>query len=389
MKYETKECPELASAIELAPKIAANAIHFEKERRISPGIAESMTKAGLIQMAIPKEYGGLESHLIEILAVIEEISYGDASAGWCLMNYQTTALLAGMLQAHRAEEIFNGPEYAVPAGVLAPTAQGKFVDGGMLVNGRWRFASGCDNANWLMGSVLMVDDNEKQLYDKDGNQLLLFPWFTREQFTIIDTWNVSGLRGSGSHDVEVLNGFVPENRWLALDDPLSVNGTLFRFPLISTFPPAVAAVSIGTARAALDYFTELAKSKVPAAGSTPICQIGYVQSAVSKAEALIDSARSYVYTVVDSLWTTVDKGIPATIEARRRIRLAGSHAAAMAADSVDLLYNAAGSSSIAEDCPLQRYFRDVHVTTQHHHVNGGEMERMGRLRLTGDIDGLL
>ena len=70
MKYETKECPELASAIELVPKIAANAIHFEKERRISPDIAESMTKAGLIQMAIPKEYGGLESHLIEILAVI-------------------------------------------------------------------------------------------------------------------------------------------------------------------------------------------------------------------------------------------------------------------------------------------------------------------------------
>ena len=128
MKYETEEFPELTSAIELAPKIAANAIDFEKKRRISPGIAESMAEAGLIQMAIPKEYGGLESHLIKILAVIEEISYGDASTGWCLMNYQTTALLSGMLQAHRAEEIFNGPEYAVPAGVLAPTAEGKLVE---------------------------------------------------------------------------------------------------------------------------------------------------------------------------------------------------------------------------------------------------------------------
>lgn len=389
MKLEADECPELARAIELAPEISANAINFEKERCLSPDVVRLIKEAGLIQMAIPKEYGGLESHLIEILRVIEEISYADTSVGWCLMNYQTTAFLSALLQPHQANEIFNGPEYAVPAGVIAPTAQAKFVDGGIVVNGRWRFASGCDNANWLMGSVIMIDDNEKQLHDENGNPLNLFPWFTRDQFTVIDTWNASGLRGSGSHDVEVRDGFVPKDRWFTLGDHIAVTGTLFRFPVVSTFPPAVAAISIGTARAAFDYFTEFATNKVPAAGSIPICQLGYVQSAVSRAEALIDSARSYLYEVVGSLWTTIDRGLPATIDARRRVRLAGSYAAAMAADSVDLLYNAAGSSSIAGDCPLQRYFRDVHVTTQHHHVNGGELERMGRLRLTGNTDGLV
>lgn len=389
MRRETDDFPELVRAREIAPKISENALNFEQERCLSPDIVRLMVDAGLIQMAIPKDYGGTESHLMDILRVIEEISYADASTGWCLMNYQTTAFLSGMLPHHWANKIFNDRERVVPAGVLAPTAQAQFVPGGLVATGRWGFASGCTNANWLLGTVLMVDDRGKELQDSAGNAMLLLPFFSREEFTIIDTWHVAGLRGSGSHDVEVRDVFVPKDRWLTLNGPLSVTGTLFRFPVISTFPPAVAAVAIGTARAAFDCFLEMAKHKIPMAGSIPIGQLGSVQSTVAKAEALIDSARSYVYEVVDSLWTTIEKGLPATIDARRRIRLAGSHAAALAADSVDLLYNAAGSSSIAETCPLQRHFRDVHVTTQHRHVQGGELERMGRLRITGNVDGLV
>ena len=389
MRHEADDFPELVRAREIAPQITANAINFEKNRCLSQDVVRMMVNAGFIQMAIPKEYGGTESHLIEIFRVIEEISYADASTGWCLMNYQTTAFVSGMVRPTWAKKIFNGPELVIPAGVLAPTAKAEFIEGGILVNGRWSFASGCNNANWLLGTVLMVDRNGESLHDSAGKAILLLPFFSREQFSIIDNWHVSGLRGSGSHDVEVRDGFVPTDRWLTLSDPLSVAGTLFKFPIISTFPPAVAAVSIGIARAAFDCFMELAPNKVPVAGTIPISEFGSVQSVVAKAEALIDSARSYIYEVVDSLWTDIENGKAATIDARRRIRLAGSHAASLAADSVDLLYNAAGSSSIAETCPLQRYFRDIHVTTQHHHVQGGELERMGRLRLTGSVEGLV
>ena len=389
MLHEGKESPELGRAREIVPAIAAKALEFEYNRRLSSEIVKLMVDAGLVQMAIPKEYGGQESRLIEILQVIEEISYADASAGWCLMNYQTTALLSAMLKPKWATAIFGGPEYAVPAGCLAPTARARFVKDGIVVDGRWGFASGCDNANWFLGTVIVLDEENREQLNSDGSSMTLLPFFSREQLDIIDTWHVSGLRGSGSHDVEIRNGFVPEGRWLTLNDPLSVDGTLFRFPAVSTFPPAVAAVSIGIARAAFDCFVKLAAEKVPAAGTTPICQLGSVQIDVARAEALTDSARSYVYDAVQSLWAVIDQGLTATIDARRRIRLAGTHAAAMAASSVDLLYNAAGASSISETCPLQRHFRDVHVTTQHHHVNGAGFERMGRLRLTGTVDGLL
>jgi len=385
----TSECAELTKARRLVPEIAARAAQSEQDRRLAADTVQSMVESGLVQMAIPNEYGGLESHLSDTLKVVEEISYADASAGWCLMNYQTTAFGAAQLPPSAATGIFAGPERTVPAGVLAPTGRGRFVDGGMIVSGRWAFASGCDNANWLLAAVVITDDDDNPQFNLDGSPQVLLPFFKRNQFEILDTWRVSGLRASGSHDVEVRDELVQEGYWLSLTDPPVVSGTLFQFPVVSTFPPAVAAVALGVARAALDCFVDITRSKIPIGGTTPLRELGSAQIDVARAEALTDSARSYMYETVETLWAIVEQGQPATIDARRRVRLAGIHAADTAASAVDLLYNAAGASSIADTCPLQRHFRDVHVVTQHMHVSGGGYERMGKLRLTDVLDGLL
>ncbi len=389
MPYESTECAELIAARRLVPAIAERAMVAEQDRRLAPATVQAMADAGLVQMAIPKAYGGLESRLVDTLQVIEEISYADASAGWCLMNYQTTAFGSALLPPSAAKAIFAGSDRAVPAGVLKPTGRGRFVDGGMHVNGRWAFASGCDNANWLLGTVVITNDQDEPQFNPDGTPQILLPFFARDQFEILDTWHVSGLRASGSHDVEVRSALVPEGHWLSLTDPPLVSGTLFEFPIVSTFPPAVAAVALGVARAAFECFVELARSKVPVGGTTPLRELGSAQIDIARAEALTDSARSYMYETVTALWTMVEQGQPATIDARRRVRLAGIHAAATAANAVDLLYNAAGASSIANSCPLQRHFRDVHVVTQHMHVSGAGYERMGKLLLTDVLDGLL
>ena len=389
MPSEATECAELIAARRLVPSIAARALEAEKDRRLAPATVRSMAEAGLVQMAIPKAYGGLESRLSDTLRVVEEISYADASAGWCLMNYQTTAFGAALLPPAAAAAIFAGSERAVPAGVLKPTGRGRFIDGGMRVSGRWAFASGCDNANWLLATVVMTDNDDKPQHNPDGSPQILLPFLKRDQFEILDTWRVSGLRASGSHDVEVRDALVPEGHWLSLTDPPRVSGTLFEFPIVSTFPPAVAAVALGVARAAFDCFVDIARSKVPVGGTTPLRELGSAQIDIARAEALTDSARSYMYETVAALWTMVEQGRPATIDARRRVRLAGIHAADTAAAAVDLLYNAAGASSIADSCPLQRHFRDVHVVTQHLHVSRAGYERMGKLRLTEALDGLL
>jgi alkylation response protein AidB-like acyl-CoA dehydrogenase len=389
MRPESASCAELVAAKKLVSMISEAAGEAERERRLPSHVVRAIAEAGLVQMAIPKVYGGLESNLIDILRVIEEISYADASAGWCLMNYQTTAFVAPLMQPKWAEIIFDGPEPCVPAGVLAPTARGHFVKGGLLVSGRWSYASGCDNANWLLGAVAITDSSGEPQLDGQGVPQVLLPLFSRDQFNIHDTWRVAGLCASGSHDIEVEDALVPDGRWLTLASPLVVDTPLYRFPIVSTFPPAVASVSLGVARAAFDCFLELSEGKLPAGIKTPLRELASAQIDIARAEAQIDSARSYIYETVADLWQAMEQGEPATVDAKRRVRLAGVHAAAAAASAVDLLYNAAGASSIANTCPLQRHFRDVHVTTQHMHVNRTAFERMGRLRLTDVVDGLL
>lgn len=387
------ESAELDSARRLVPQIAARAREIEAARRLPDEFVRAFADAGLVGMAVPTRYGGRESHPLDLLRVIEEISYADGSAGWCLMNYQTTALVSGILPKRWSEAIFAGSNPAVPAGVLAPTGRGRWVAGGIVVSGRWGFASGCPGANWLLGTAVMdrAGSDPQAVPERAPNVLL--PIFSGDQFVIHDTWHVSGLCGSGSHDVEVGDAFVPEGRWITLGDPPAVDTPLFRIPIVSLFPPCVVAVALGIARAALESFAELARRKVPAQRSRPLAERATAQAEFAEAEALVAAGRSHVFETTEALWELAVRDqpmdAPTGVETRRRARLASCHAAASAARAVDLLYTAGGSSSIFSDHPLQRHWRDVHAATQHIQIARGNYEAMGRLRLTDVLEGPL
>ena len=384
---EIVTCPELEAARRLVPEIAARAQEFEAARRIAPEIVQRFSDDGLVDMAVPAVYGGRESHPLDIVRVIEEISYADGSAGWCLMNYQTAALASAVLPTEWGEKIFGGSVRCVPAGVLAPTCRAYFVDGGMVVTGRWGYGSGIDNVNWLLGTAVMYNDDDTARTNADGSPEILLPFFSRDQFTIHDTWHVSGLCASGSHDVEVKDAFVPDGRWVSLADPPVVDRPLFHFPIATLFPPTVVAVCIGIARAAFDSFVALATDKTPAWSTSRLAARTSAQIDVARAEAYIDSGRSYVFETVEALWDEILQGQEPSTDARRRTRLASTHACEAATAAVDLLYRAGGGSSIYNDSPLQRYFRDIHATSQHVQIAHGGFENMGRLRLTGELQG--
>ena len=93
------------------------------------------------------------------------------------------------------------------------------------------------------------------------------------------------------------------------------------------------------------------------------------------------SARLFLFDSLARLWAIVTATGEAPMEARAHVRLAASHAVASAAQAVDLMYTAAGASSIYASCPLERAFRDVHIITQHHGVQPRVMESTGRVLL--------
>jgi indole-3-acetate monooxygenase len=206
--------------------------------------------------------------------------------------------------------------------------------------------------------------------------------FERDQVRLLDTWHVSGLKGTGSTDYEVDNAFVPEGRWVQFlgAEPV-IDGPMYRFPFLGALALGVCAVTLGLARRAQDELVTLAGGKRPAQSSRTLAERPAVQADVARAEAARRSAAAFVHEAVNEAWDAAAKGQPLTDEHKRLVRLAATNATWQAADAVDLMYHAGGGSSIREDSALQRLFRDVHVATQHGMVAERTREPLGRMAL--------
>ena len=210
-------------------------------------------------------------------------------------------------------------------------------------------------------------------------RLMIFPTKATE---IIDTWHVGGLRGTGSHDYRVADLFVAQDHSLQGFTPApTVPGTLYSLPMTTVFGVSIAAVPLGIARAAIDALVDLAHVKTPMGSKVMLRDKSAIQAGVGRAEALLRSARAFLFETVQELWDEVDGGAPASMRKRALVRLANAQAAAASAEAVDLMHNAGGGTSVYESNRLERCFRDVHAATQHIAVATSNYELSGRVLL--------
>jgi alkylation response protein AidB-like acyl-CoA dehydrogenase len=208
------------------------------------------------------------------------------------------------------------------------------------------------------------------------NRFMLLPSADCE---IIDTWTVGGLRGTGSHDVAVHDIFVPTSYGSGFTDPHVLPEPRYRIPPFSRVIPGLGAMALGIARTAIEAFNEIAGAKMPQRTTQMLRDNHGAQVRVSQAEALVRSARLFLFDSLDRLWSALLATGEVTMEARANVRLAASHAVSSAVQAIDLLYLGAGGTSIYTSCPLERAFRDVHTITQHIGVHPRVMETTGRV----------
>lgn len=367
----------LQAARSLSSDIRASAAETERGRRLPPALVAKMTDAGLFRLCLPRDLGGFEADPRTAIEVLEEVAKADGAAGWCLMVAITSSLVAGYLEDDTARAIFGAPD-AIASGVFAPRAMARVASGGYRVTGRWTFASGCQHATWLLGGAVILDGNGPRL--GAGNvpetRMMLFP---KADVTIHDTWNVVGLSGTGSHDIEVTDAFVPAARSVSFfTDRLRRTGALYAFPVFGLLALGVSAVALGIAQNALEALLRLATEKTPFGGKRTLAARPAIQTQIAEIEAQISAARAFVHAAIDRAFQATLAGeIP--IARRAEMRLAACHATTSAARAVDLAYSAAGGSSIYTSSPLQRCFRDVHVATQHVMVGPVIQELVGRV----------
>jgi alkylation response protein AidB-like acyl-CoA dehydrogenase len=360
-----------------APRIEAARDRSERERSMPGELARALAEAGLFRIWVPRALGGFETDIATNIRIVEEVSRVDGAAGWNVMIAATGGMFAAYLPPDAGREIY-GDSNVITAGAIAPKGRAVPEGNGYRVSGRWPLASGCHNAAWLGGGSFIFE-NEAPRLASNGIPDLHFFFFPKEEVTILDTWYSGGLRGTGSHDIEVQDAFVPADRTFSIvESKPFYDGTLYRSSIISIFGMPLAAVALGIARAAIDDFIELAGGKTPAMTAALLRDRPTVQAQVGEAEALLRSARSFLLDAAAASWEQMLKGGPLTEEQEAVNRLAGTYTARSCARAVDLVHDLAGATSVYESSKLERCFRDVHVVTQHIIVGQSWYERTGK-----------
>jgi alkylation response protein AidB-like acyl-CoA dehydrogenase len=370
----------IATARELAPVIRDHADETERIRHCPPAIVELLHEHRLFDMILPKRYGGLEESIPTMVRVLEELAVADGSIAWVVGIANGTSIIAAHLPEDTASKLFH--PRAVAGGAQAPYGRATPVDGGYRVTGRWPFASGCTHCTVLVGGSLVVDPNA-------GNgampqyRMAVFPI---EEVEIIDTWHVTGLRGTGSRDMVVNDVFVPHDRMMALGaTPPVVDGPTFRYPPLGFLALTISPIPLGIARRALDELVALAEGKTPMGIGSKLRERSYTQFEVARAEAILQSARAWMYEVMDSIWDKAVRNVPVTPRDHAFVRMACAHAALESRRAVEIAYTLGGGSAIYESNILQRCMRDVHAATQHVMLAPTNYEPAGRAMLGLDI----
>ena len=360
------ECRALLDATAaLRPVIRGYQAEIERERRLPAPLVARLRAAGLYRMFVPRVLGGLQVDLLSFFRAVELAAEGDGSVAWNLGTNAIAGSAALSLPDEGVREIFGGGPDVVFAGTIAPLGGTAVpVDGGYLCTGRWRFGSGCQEADWMVGSCQVVE-GDRPRRNPDGTpdvRRILLPAGDR---TIVDTWDVTGLRGTGSHDWTVADLFVPEHRTQRFTTRWTRwPGTLYALPLHAFQAPHFSPVATGIARAGLDALAELAGSKNPRQSPGLLREDVQVQEWIGRAEALLGAAQAYRAAVSADIWATVAAGRPATPEQQARCRLAATYAVDSAMQAMDLAYRAGGSTSIEQSHPVARRWRDLHAVAQ-------------------------
>jgi indole-3-acetate monooxygenase len=367
------------AARDLAPDIFATRDAIESERRLPEPLVEKMRAAGFFELWLPEVFGGPALHPVEFLAVIEELSAADGSAGWCAMIGASFSLLAGSLNETAAREIFANR--AIVAGQVAAAGKAVIVDGGYRVAGRWGYGSGIAHSQWVAGGCVVHDGAGPRRLPGGGPETR-FVFIPTSDVEVIDTWRVGGLRGTGSNDYAIENVFVPADRTMPAFEAQGVQpGTLYRMPIASLFPWALAAVTLGIARAAIDAFVELAAIKTPMTSQTVLRDKPVAQSAVGRADAMLRAARAGFIDAIETQWLEIAAGRTPSLAGRAGVRSATAFAGEACVRAIELVYNAAGGSAILASGRLDRCFRDVRVAVQHIGLSTNSYEPAGRVLL--------
>jgi len=359
-----------AAFAELLIEIESRRGEFQEQRYISQDIIEKLQAIGVYGAFVPKQLGGNPISPTEFMKLIERLSKADGSTGWVASFAFATKYLCSLPEAS-LHKIFDGNPGLVFAGATFPIQPAKKVDGGIIVNGRWPFGSGCMNASLVAVGVSVPGEG-----DQVFKQMAVMP---RDQITIDQTWNTIGMSATGSNTMVVEDVFVPDEMILLRDAPSSIDAPEYMYPTVTLAAQVLAVCGLGTARAAIDHIVTVAENSKSITGAPTLGDRVNVQIHIAECEAKIQSARSWFYAATDEAWDVILEGGTITRQQNLALRLSASHAARMGAEVARVCFEMVGTMGIFSTNPMSQYLTDSMVTAQHAFLTEGSFMNAGKV----------
>jgi alkylation response protein AidB-like acyl-CoA dehydrogenase len=353
----------------------------ESQRTLTAPVVQALLDAELFYLMVPAALGGLEVDGRTYLEVVEAISAADGSTGWCVMiGAEVNGMVGVNLPADVARGMLfqHGPICCAGSAIQDGPASIERTGDQYRVSGRWRFASGCHHSACLFAFAPLCAAGQPVM--QDNTPTMLMPFMAREDLELQDTWQVSGLRGTGSADFIARAVAVHPEMVATLGQAPLQPTTMFRLPFGPWLAMGKAAVATGIARGAIDECLTLV-TRTPAFATSMLREEVRIQLQIADAEANLRAARAFLYDALADAWHTAERGRPVTTKESAILRLASVHATRAACEAVELAYHAAGSVSLFEASPLQRALRDVHAVRQHMMVADRYRQDVGRVLL--------
>jgi alkylation response protein AidB-like acyl-CoA dehydrogenase len=369
----------LSAARSLRATIQSARQETEANRRLAPQVVEGLIETGLCRLAVPASLGGHEAEPVVALKVYEELAAAEASVAWIAWNNSLPALLSRGLSDAIRTELFRDAR-RIFANSTRPSGKAVVVNNGFRVSGRWSLVSGCELADWIPLTCVIIEGDAPRMR-ASGVPDIRMAYIPKGSYTILDTWYVGGLRGTGSHDVVVEDVFVPAERTYSFTDPNRIARPLYDMPFAATMSAGCAAICLGVAQTAINSLLELSTSKAQIDPGPSLRERPMVQAMVAAATAELEAARLLLHHATEDTWAACRQGIPVTEAQRARLWGGSLHAAKTAKAVVTSMYEAAGTSALYVDCPLERAQRDIYAIAPHVILAPRWLEDAGRVWL--------
>lgn len=355
----------LARVAEQAPALGKHVAWAEEHRRLADEAVATLADAGVFRLRTPERYGGYECDARTLVDVAAELARVDGSLAWTASVYWIPTWMTCLFPESVQDEVFATPDVRV-CGTLSPSGTASTVDGGIVVDGKWKFITGAWHAHWQ--EIIAVQ------FPPDGQPVPVMALVPMEQLTIVDDWYASGMTGTGSVSTVAEQVFVPAERVLPLPAILegqhagevNARSAAYRAPLLPVAAASSVGTAVGLARAAREAFF----ARMPDRGITytayeeqRAAPVTHLQ--VAEAETALDEAEFHAYRLADLVDTKGHDGASWSVAERVRARADLGAACRRAKEAVDVLASASGGSSIYRDVPIQRISRDIQAVTLH------------------------